>query len=253
MVDLPALIADLDAESEELDALVSGAPDWSRPTPAEGWTIAHQIAHLAWTDRVAVLAATDSEAFFQSVAIAIEDPTGFVDRTTEQTIRPRDELLATWRSGRKALTTALLETKSVRLPWYGPPMSVASMVTARLMETWAHGQDCFDALGVDRKPTARLRHIAHLGYRTLANSFQAHGLDAPTEPVHVVLTGPDGETYEFGEPAENEVTGPLLDFCLLVTQRRNKNDLALAANGPTATRWLGVAQAFAGPPGKGRS
>ena len=135
MVDIAGLVADLDAESDELDALVSVAPDWTTPTPAEGWSIAHQIAHLTWTDRVALLAATDTEAFFQSAAIALEDPTGFVDKTATATIRPRDELLDTWRHGRRALAKALTESTASRLPWYGPPMSVASMATARLMET----------------------------------------------------------------------------------------------------------------------
>jgi uncharacterized protein (TIGR03084 family) len=254
VVDLDSLLADLDLESADLDALVGATPDWSRPTPAPGWTIAHQIAHLAWTDRVAELAATDTDAFYQSAAIALQDPTGFVDRTTEQMIAPRGDLLATWRAGRAALTAALRAVPAgTRLPWYGPPMSVASMATARLMETWAHGQDCYDALDQPHQPTDRLRHIAHLGVRTQAFGFQAHDRPVPDEPVFVALTGPRGDTWAFGDAAaENRIEGPAVDFCLLVTQRRHVADLALVATGPVAREWLTVAQVFAGPPGRGR-
>ncbi len=127
------------------------------------------------------------------------------------------------------------------------------MATARLMETWAHGQDVADALGTVREPSARLRHVAHLGVRTLGFAFTVHGLPAPQAPVRVELTAPDGGLWTWGpEGAADRVAGPALDFCLLVTQRRHRDDLALTAVGEVATAWLPIAQAFAGPPGKGR-
>jgi len=132
-------------------------------------------------------------------------------------------------------------------------MSAASSVTARLMETWAHGQDVVDALGLTRRPTARLRHIAHLGVRTFGWSFVVRGLEAPGVPVRVELTGPDGEPWTWGpEDAADRVSGPAEDFCLLVVQRRHRSQTALTATGPVADRWLDVAQAFAGAPGAGR-
>jgi uncharacterized protein (TIGR03084 family) len=132
-------------------------------------------------------------------------------------------------------------------------MSVASAATARLMETWAHGQDVADGLGVVREPTARLRHVALLGQKTLANSFLAHGLPLPTEAVRVELTGPDGDLWVIGsEETPHVVSGPALDFCLLTTQRRHRADLALTATPGLADQWLDVAQAFAGPPGSKR-
>jgi uncharacterized protein (TIGR03084 family) len=132
-------------------------------------------------------------------------------------------------------------------------MSPVSMATARIMETWAHGLDVADTLGQTRPPSARLRHIAFLGHRTLGHSFLAHGRPMPTEPVRLELSGVDGQTWEFGPAdAANRVTGPALDFCLLVTQRRHRADLGLRAEGPVANEWLDVAQAFAGPPGAGR-
>ncbi|MDO3703662.1 TIGR03084 family metal-binding protein [Micromonospora sp. C28SCA-DRY-2] len=255
MVDLADLLADLATESEQLDALVSPlAPaDWARPTPAPGWTIGHQIAHLAWTDHVALLAATDATAFFASVTAA-PDPARLVDDGAEEFLAPPAELLARWRAGRSALADALAAAPpGGKLPWYGTRMSPASMATARIMETWAHGADVADALGVTRPASERLRHVAYLGFRTLGHSFAAHGRPVPTAPVRVELAAPDGTTWTYGPAdATDRVTGPALDFCLLVTQRRHRADLALTATGPVADEWLDVAQAFAGPPGTGR-
>jgi uncharacterized protein (TIGR03084 family) len=140
-----------------------------------------------------------------------------------------------------------------RHPWFGTEMSARSSATGRLMETWAHGEDIAAALGVRRPPTARLRHVAFLGYRTLAHSFRMHGRSAPDTEVYLELTAPDGSTWAYGSPdAPDRVGGPALDFCLLVTQRTHRRDTALEATGVTAHEWLDVAQAFAGPPGTGR-
>ncbi|MGW4497011.1 TIGR03084 family metal-binding protein [Micromonospora sp. NPDC004336] len=255
MVDLKDLLADLADESEHLDGLVRDLPPdaWARPTPAPGWSVAHQVAHLAWTDRVALLAATDPEAFLASV-VAAPDPARLVDAGAEEFLAPPAELLSRWRAGRAALAAALAGVpEGGKLPWFGTRMSPASMATARIMETWAHGADVADALGVVRPATARLRHVAHLGFRTLGHSFAAHGRPAPTTPVRVELAAPGGGTWAYGPAdAADRVTGPALDFCLLVTQRRHRADLALSATGPVADEWLDVAQAFAGPPGAGR-
>ncbi|QIJ63306.1 TIGR03084 family metal-binding protein [Streptomyces sp. JB150] len=248
---------DLRAESEELDALVAELePErWALATPAPGWTIAHQIAHLAWTDHSALLAVTDEEGFRAMAEKALAAPDSFVDEGAEEGARtPPAELLRRWRQGRTALDRALRAAPAgARFPWYGPPMSAASMATARLMETWAHGLDVADALGVTREPTDRLRHIARLGFRTRDFAHLVHGLPVPADPFRVELTGPHGDVWAFGpEDAPQRVTGPALDFCLLVTQRAHRFGLALRAEGAGADRWLDIAQAFAGPPGGGR-
>src|SRR3954449_678431 len=115
------------------------------------------------------------------------------------------------------------------------------------METWAHGQDVADALGVERAPTDRLRHVAFIGARALPNSYQARGRPVPTTPVRVELQAPTGETWAFGpEDAVDTVRGLALDFCLAVTQRRHIDDLDLELDGQVAVEWLSIAQAFAG-------
>ena len=122
------------------------------------------------------------------------------------------------------------------------------------METWAHGQDIADTLGVTRAPTARLRHVAHLGVSTFAFTHTLHGLDTPAEPVRVELEAPDGAHWTWGAPdAADRVTGTALDFCLVVTQRRHLDDTALRVTGSTARGWLAIAQAYAGRAGEGRT
>ncbi|AGB26635.1 TIGR03084 family protein [Mycobacterium sp. JS623] len=251
------MVADLRAESDELDAIVADLPAerWAEATPAPGWTIAHQIAHLLWTDRVALTAVTDADGFAAVLAEAAEDPTGFVDAGADElaALSP-DELLASWRQTRTRLHGELLTVADGRkLPWFGPPMSAASMATARLMETWAHGLDVADTLGVKRPATARLRSIAHIGVRTRDFAFSINGLTPPADPFRVELRAPDGSVWEWGPAdAAQRVTGPAEDFCMLVTQRRPRTDLDVHAVGADAETWLGIAQAFAGPPGPGR-
>jgi len=251
------IVADLRAESDDLDALVAPLPAhrWADPTPAPGWTIAHQIGHLLWTDRVALTAVTDEAGFVEALQAAAADPAGFVDAGAEDLAAlPPAELLADWRATRGRLHEALLSVADGRkLPWFGPPMSAASMATARLMETWAHGLDVADALGVKRPTTERLRSIAHLGVRTRDYAFSVNNLAAPAEAFLVELRGPGGDVWSWGPPdAAQRVTGSAEDFCFLVTQRRPLSSLDITAHGADAQRWLGIAQAFAGPPGPGR-
>ena len=257
MAGLKQIVDDLRAESDELDALVAplGADHWAASTPAAGWTIAHQIGHLLWTDRVALTAVTDEPAFAGLLEIAATNPIGFVDAGADELAATAPaELLADWRATRSRLHDALLTVPDGRkLPWFGPPMSAASMATARLMETWAHGLDVADTVGVTRLPTTRLRSIAHIGVRTRDYAFAVNEIPVPTEPFLVELRAPDGSTWSWGPPdAAQRVTGSAEDFCFLVTQRRALRDLDLTAEGDDAQRWLQIAQAFAGPPGGGR-
>ncbi|MET9464465.1 TIGR03084 family metal-binding protein [Streptomyces sp. NPDC006544] len=254
-----AVFTDLREEGRELDALVGELPGtaWARPTPAPGWSIAHQIAHLHWTDRASLLSLTDADAFAGLVEEALKAPDSFVDAGAEEgAALPPAELLARWRAGRADLDAALAAASpEARFPWYGPPMKAASMASARLMETWAHGQDVADALGVRRVPTTRLRHVARIGVRARDYAYAVRGLTAPAAEFRVELTAPgtSTEVWTYGpEDAQQRITGPALDFCLLVTQRAHRADLALTATGPDADHWLGIAQAFAGPAGPGR-
>lgn len=255
---LDDVLADLAAEGGRLRSIVEPLDDagWATPTPADGWDVLRTIAHLAWTDEVVVVAATDSTSWDRLVLQAMEDPEGFVDAAAERAATEGPmAVLDRWRNAGPTMVDTLRSFPvGDRLPWFGPPMSPTSMATARFMETWAHGLDVTDALGVDVEVTDRIRHVAHLGVRTRDFAFATNSLNAPAEEFRVELGAPSGATWGWGPPdAAQSVTGPAEDFCLLVTRRRHRDDLALVATGDDADRWLDIAQAFAGPPGGGRT
>jgi len=257
-VSMLALTDDLVAESTGLRQLLTPLrePDWRRDTPAVGWTIADQVSHLAHFDDVAVQSATDPDAFMaERTRVELEggiDPGRLAAPYRSMT---GSALLGWFDEARRRLVAIFRGLDPAqRLPWYGPSMSAASSLTARIMETWAHGQDVADTLGVSREPTARLRHVAHIGVSARAYSFAVNGLTMPDAPIRVELAAPDGSTWTWGpNDAADRVGGAALDFCLAVTQRRHLDDLDLAVVGPHARQWMGIAQAFAGPAGLGRT
>jgi uncharacterized protein (TIGR03084 family) len=255
--DLKPLLDDLAAESAALDAVLDSlAPgDWPRPTPAEGWTIADQVSHLAYFDDVTLLSVTDPDRFRRDARALAADGGDYPDRVAAEHRHLTGDVLLDWfRTARQALLDGYAACDpATRLPWFGLDMGVASSVTARLMETWAHGQDIADTLGLERPATGRLRHVAHIGIRALPYSYTVNGLPVPDQPIRVELTAPDGNGWGWGpEGAANRVAGTALDFCLAVTQRRHLADTGLVVTGPVANQWMAIAQAFAGPAGPGR-
>jgi uncharacterized protein (TIGR03084 family) len=264
MTTLPGLLDDLDAEYAALRGVVGGLADadprWDLATPAEGWAVRDQISHLAYFDDAGRQAMVDPGSFARSVDELLAT-TG--DPMDVHLVRGRamggDELLEWWDRAHRAMVEAFsIADPSTRVPWYGPPMGTLSFISARLMETWAHGQDVCDALGVERTPTARLKHIAHLGVRARPFSYIVRGMEVPNGRIDVTIVAPDGDEWrwEIGDPSDDgpvaTVTGSALDFCLVVTQRRNVVDTDLVVQGDLATDWISVAQAFAGAPGPGR-
>ena len=255
--DIPALLADLAAESAELEAVLAPLPavDWLRATPAGGWTIGDQVSHLAYFDQATLLSVTEPDRFRAQAAALAGGGDDFPDRIAAQFRHLGGaELLPWFQAARRALLDGYAAADPARrLPWYGPDMGLASSITARLMETWAHAQDIYDALGLDREPTGRLRHVVHIGIGARAYSFAVHGQPLPDAPIRVELAAPDGSQWSWGPAdAADRVTGPALDFCLVVTQRRNLADTGLQVTGPAAAEWITIAQAFAGAPTDGR-
>jgi uncharacterized protein (TIGR03084 family) len=254
---LNAIIDDLAAEQAALRSILAELPDdaWDTPTHAPGWSVRDQVSHLAYFDEAATRAMTDPEAFQREVQEVLQsggaDLESYLDRGRAMIAT---DLLEWWRSASEALLAkARTIDPNERVPWYGPAMSPASFITARLMETWAHGLDIVDVVDGDRPDTDRLRHVAFIGVRARPYSYTARGKTAPNVPVRVELTLPSGAKLEFGEPgAENVVRGTATDFCGVVTQRRHPADTSLKIHGPAAEEWMSIAQAFAGPPGQGR-
>lgn len=255
---MQAICDDLSAEHAALDRIVATLPDaaWDRPTPAAGWSIRDGLSHLWFFDQRARLALVsveeyraDSERLMAGLSTGI-DPSVEVGRAITPT-----ELLWAWRADRQLLVATAREVDpSARIPWYGPAMAARSFLTARLMETWAHGQDVRDALGLPPEVSDRLKHVAHIGVRARPFAFGINGRSLPATDVRVELDAPDGSVWTWGdETAVDRVSGSAIDFCLVVTQRRHVADTRLVVSGDAATEWMSFAQAFAGPPGGGRA
>ncbi|WP_426571126.1 TIGR03084 family metal-binding protein [Aquihabitans sp. McL0605] len=254
-MDVSEVRADLLDEQAALDAVVAGltAGQFALPTPSPRWTVAAQLAHLTYFDGNAALAIDDPPAFTASVHDLLEAAAGgdeAIDAFELDAWRflPPADLLAAWRANRERLAASSAAlADDARIDWYGPSMGAKSFLTARLMETWAHGQDIVDAVDGHRPATDRLRHIAQLGYATRKWSYLNRGMEVPEGDVALVLTAPSGATWTWGDDDENTVTGPAEDFCLVVTQRRHVDDTHLQITGDRARDWLIRAQAFAGP------
>jgi len=255
-VDFTQLVNDLAAEGNELlgmlEPRLAADPDRVQmATPAEGWTIADQLAHLAYFDEALLLAMNDPLEFRVVRDMAISSGGDTAELARKRHAELGGGSLPAWlQDVRDRLVGELAGADPRhRVPWYGPDMSLASAATARLMETWAHGHDIADTLGARLLPTARLRHIADLGVRTFAFSFTVRSLAAPDVPVRVELWGPHLEEWTWGpEGSDDYVQGPAEEFCLVVTQRRHLADTTLHVEGVTARAWLSIAQAFAGGP-----
>jgi len=228
--------------------------DWQRETGFMNWTPWDVVAHLHYFDRVSLAALGGEEAFaperdalFSAIAKG---------RTNQELARERfgdldaEALLDEWRSGARELAEALGSSDAKRrLPWFGPDMGVAMFTTARYMETWAHGQEVYDLVGVSRTHGDRIKHIATIGVKTYGWTFANRKLEVPGPPPHVRLVAPSGDIWEWNEPSDTDsVHGDAVDFCLVVTQARNVADTALEVRGPVATRWMSIAQCFAGAP-----
>lgn len=247
---------DFREESEALYVLLAREPEevFERKTLFKDWTVTEVLRHLHVWNIAADLSLVDPDgfrAFHDAVKTSITGAAGlrpFEREWLKGLSGP--ELLETWRQTfqETAEHFAAADPKA-RVEWAGPSMSVRSSITARLMETWAHGQEIYDMLGVVRENKDRIRNIVVLGLNTYGWTFKNRG-ETPPEPVpYVELRAPSGETWRFGEPNETErVIGSAEGFCQVVTQTRNIADTDLEVTGPNATRWMSIAQCFAGPP-----
>ncbi len=237
---------DLREEGQELkEVLVSLAEtDWQKNTPFKSWTINNVVQHLHGSDKMAVLALKDADAF----AAAKADP-----KVVGATMNPTETglvLLDTWWAYFSEMCDLLRASDPKRrVPWFGPDMGVMMFTTARQMETWAHGQDIFDMFGQTRVNTDRLKNVAVIGAKTYGWTFANRGMEPPGSAPYVRLSAPSGEIWEFNEPDEqNRVEGDAVDFCHVVTQGRNIADVNLTVVGEPAEQWMAIAQCFAGPP-----
>jgi uncharacterized protein (TIGR03084 family) len=248
-------IEDLRAECDELYAFVAAIPaqDWALPTDFWAWSTKDEILHLYIVDRFALASLQDPKAF----ADIVEQRRADIAAGIELSRRVRDQfggrtkaqVLEMWRTQYERLCDVLsARPLSARAAWFGPDMSVMSMISARQMEVWAHGQDIYDLFGSERVASERIRNICELGVRTYRWTFQNRGLAIPEPAPEIRLTAPSGAVWQWNRHAPGLVAGRAEDFALAVTQRRNVQDTGLQIEGTNASSWMALAQCFAGPP-----
>lgn len=247
---MEAICQDLAAEHAALDAVVADIDEdvWSAQTPAEGWDVKDTIVHLIQADVAARIAASDA-ASFEDLKSKMAAGTGLAVFGTSEG-KSGVEILSWWRDERaKMLDAFAARGPKERIPWFGPDMSTLSFATARLMETWSHGQDIADTVGAPWPATDRIKHVCHIGITTRGWSYVVRGMEFPGGDVRVELTAPSGALWTWGpEGATDTITGLAEEWALVATQRRHPSTTDLVAKGPLAEEWLSIAQAFAGGP-----
>jgi uncharacterized protein (TIGR03084 family) len=240
-------------ESEAIHALLSplADADYAKPTLFKGWTIDEVLRHLHVWNIAADLALSDAEAFrafLGQMAAGIRG--GRLPDFEKQHLEGLSgtKLRDAWIAQVREMTPRFANADpKMRVLWVGPDMSVISSITARLMESWAHAQAVYDALGVDRVDADRIGNIVRLGVNTFGWTFKNRKEEPPRPMPRLKLASPSGAIWEYGE-GEDLIEGSASEFCQVVTQCRNIGDTSLKVSGPVATRWMAIAQCFAGPP-----
>jgi uncharacterized protein (TIGR03084 family) len=240
---------DLAAEHAALDGVVASIDEatWGSDTPAAGWDVKDTIVHLIQADMAASLAVLDPDGFVTAKNEMMSGG-GSLDFFATAEGKTGADVLTVWRAERDKMLDAFRgRAPKDRIPWFGPDMSTRSFATARLMETWSHGQDVADTVGVAWPATDRLKHVCHIGVTTRGWSYIVRGMEPPGGDVRVELAAPSGDMWTWGpEDAADRISGSAEEFCLVATQRRQPSSTSLVTEGPLATEWLSIAQAFAG-------
>lgn len=248
-------------ECETLAAVLADLPeaDWTRATQFKSWTVNDVLVHLYFWNRAADMSLANPDAFDVQIGAKLPEIMKVGMRPVENTaIAERGRaLFDAWQAQYRDMAARWggVDPKT-RVKWAGPEMSARSSITARQMETWAHGQEIFDLLGLDREDTDRIRNIVVLGVNTFAWSHKVQGLEVPGRVPRLRLTAPSGAVWTYGDADSPDlIEGPAVDFARVVTQTRNIADTALTVTGPVARRWMETAQCFAGgketPPAPG--
>jgi len=248
------ILSDLKAEQEVLDQFLCtlSEPQWDLPSPAEGWTLRDSVSHIAHIDEVAVLLLRGDNSPLEEAA---KMGFGFTSIGPQKGRSMNSAgILSWWGAARSVMLEELSKCDSKkRIPWFAMPMGARAFATARLMETWAHGLDCFDAAGAAPEDTDRLRHVALLAYLARPYAYQVNGLAFPESPLRLELLLPSGSFWSQGpEGAPDRIRGQAGEFCRVAVRRRHWKDMALEIEGGEAQRFIEIVQTYAGPPGSGR-
>ena len=226
--------------------------DYEMPTQFKGWTFNNVIGHLHVWNYAADISLKDGDEWKNFANSALQAlGNGSSMNEFEQTITKGiqgPELLSMWKEYYTDMTErfAVADPKK-RVKWMGPDMSVRSSISARHMETWAHAQELYDSLGLDRINEDRIKNIVIIGNNTFKWCFTVHKKSLPSIRPYLKLISPSGEIWEYNEfSEEHKIEGLAEEFCQVVTQVRNIQDVNLKLTGSIAEEWMSVAQCFAG-------
>lgn len=241
------------AESEALNAAFDGVSgdQWNTATQFKGWTLNDVLVHLHYWNQMADMSLKEPDAFMARMgALFAKAKTDGLRAAENEVITLRgDELRTAWQELYRDIGARWVDLDPKhRVKWAGPDMSVRSSITARQMETWAHGQEVFDILGLQREEQDRVKNIVVLGVNTFGWAYKVNGRDVPAQMPRLELTAPSGAVWEFGEQGDNTITGSAVEFAQVSAQTRNIGDTDLKVDGPVATEWMSIAQCFAGGP-----
>ena len=251
---MDAIVAALAAEQEEFAALLAGlgANDWDLASRCPGWTVSDVVLHLAQTDE---LAAGSVRGRFPDVAgrlAAGAEVADTVDDWADVVVAKergapgpevRDRYLRAAADVRAALATC---DPHARVTWVAGELSVGTLATTRVAETWIHTGDVAAALGIAVPPTDRLWHVCRLAWRTLPYAFTRSGREL-SGPVAFELVGPQGDDWVFAPEsgARTLVPGAARERCLVAARRAGAGDTGLAAEGPDAAAVVELVRTFA--------
>ena len=226
--------------------------DYEMPTQFKGWTFNNVIGHLHVWNYAADISLKDGDEWKNFANSAMQAlGSGSSMNEFEQTITKGikgPELLSMWKEYYTDMSErfAVADPKK-RVKWMGPDMSVRSSISARHMETWAHAQELYDSLGLDRINEDRIKNIVIIGNNTFKWCFTVHKKTLPSIKPYLKLISPSGAIWEYNEPSEeHKIEGLAEEFCQVVTQVRNIKDVNLKLTGSIADEWMSVAQCFAG-------
>lgn len=239
----------LAAQQAELTALLDGLDDdgWRRPTRCEGWDVADVVLHLAQTNEMAIRSATDRFADATAELARGLPPTFDVDAGAAAMVeRDRNASLDDIRQRYDRSARTMREALAARDPrdrvdWVAGQLTVRTLSTTRLAETWIHTGDVAVALGRPIEPSDRLHLIARLAWRTLPYAFQRAGRTL-TGPVAFEL---DGCSLTPDQPAVTTITGSVLDLCLVAGRRADPRDTGLRGTGPDVDAVLELVRTYA--------
>jgi uncharacterized protein (TIGR03084 family) len=249
VTDLGALVDDLEAEQQVVAGYVRDldADGWLLPTPSWSWDVRDTVSHLAHTDEVAIDTMTGGPNALLNVRAqrASSEDVTYLGVLRGRRLSGRE--VSRWWEEQSALERQHLRAldPSSRVPW-GLGMGAPAFVTARLMETWAHGLDIAAATGAEVIDTDRLAHIAWLATRALPYAYSVVGRRPPEVPIRVELTLPSGALWTSGpDDAANRITGTAGEYCRVFVQRLPRvKALGLHAEGDAAADALEVARAY---------